>query len=286
MGTVHDAVIVAAGLGTRMLPTSAYIPKELLPLVDVPVLHHLIFEAREAGCSRIHIITSPNKDFTSLEEDLNQMYPMYSKGKNHLNPLDGAEVFFHTQYEQKGLGHAIMMAKDKIQGPFLVLLGDNILTKNHSALTEFKPSMVSKELVEMYNATQQPCASVYDVGIDRVSNYGIVSMQDGSITSLVEKPTSADAPSTFALCGRYLYAADTFDLLEQYSVEEYGELQSIELLRHWMRQGELGAHLLDASVAWYDSGLPLEWLKSQIDHALRRPEYAQQLRQWLDERMD
>ena len=72
MGTVRDAVIVAAGLGTRMLPTSAYVPKELLPLVDVPALHHLIFEARAAGCDRIHIITSPNKEFASLNQDLNQ----------------------------------------------------------------------------------------------------------------------------------------------------------------------------------------------------------------------
>ena len=77
MGRVRDAVIVAAGLGTRMLPTSAYIPKELLPLVDVPVLHHLIFEAKEAGCDRIHIITSPSKDFTTLQNDLASVYSMY-----------------------------------------------------------------------------------------------------------------------------------------------------------------------------------------------------------------
>ena len=128
MGTVRDAVIVAAGLGTRMLPTSAYVPKELLPLVDLPVMHHLILEAKHAGCDRIHIITSPAKDFTSLQENLNSTYPMYAKGREHLNPLDGVEVFFHTQHEQKGLGHAIMMAKEAIAGPFLVLLGDNILT--------------------------------------------------------------------------------------------------------------------------------------------------------------
>ena len=286
MGTVQDAVIVAAGLGTRMLPTSAYIPKELLPLVDVPVLHHLIFEAKEAGCTRIHIITSPNKDFTTLQEDLNRIYPMYSKGNEHLNPLVGTEVFFHTQHEQKGLGHAIMMAKNQIEGPFLVLLGDNILTSNHSALAEFKPSTVSRDLVEMFDTSQQPCASVYDVGIHRVGNYGIVSIQDGAITSLVEKPSPEQAPSTFALCGRYIFAADTFDLLTQYSVEEYGELQSIELLRHWMQRGNLRAHLLGDSVSWYDSGLPLEWLTSQIDHALRRPEYGEQLHQWLKKRLD
>jgi len=285
MGKVRDAVIVAAGLGTRMLPTSAYIPKELLPLVDVPVLHHLIFEAKEAGCDRIHIITSPNKDFTPLQENRTKMYPMYAKGQSHLNPLEGVDVFYHTQHEQKGLGHAIMMAREDIQGPFLVLLGDNILTSNHAALHEFTPSEVSKQLVDLYEEHRQPCAAVYDVGIDRVGNYGIVSLNDAMITSIVEKPEPKDAPSTFALCGRYIYGEDTFELLDQYSVEAYGEMQSIELLRHWMRADTLRAVHLPNTVAWYDSGLPLEWLKSQIDHALKRPEYAQSLRTWLQERM-
>jgi len=286
MGKVRDAVIVAAGLGTRMLPTSAYIPKELLPLVDVPVLHHLIFEAREAGCDRIHIITSPNKDFTPLQENRTKMYPMYAKGQSHLNPLEGVDVFYHTQHEQKGLGHAIMMAREDIQGPFLVLLGDNILTSNHAALHEFTPSEVSKQLVDLYEEHRQPCAAVYDVGIDRVGNYGIVSLNDAMIKSIVEKPEPKDAPSTFALCGRYIYGEDTFELLDQYSVEAYGEMQSIELLRHWMRADTLRAVHLPNTVAWYDSGLPLEWLKSQIDHALKRPEYTQSLRTWLQERMD
>ena len=286
MGKVRDAVIVAAGLGTRMLPTSAYIPKELLPLVDVPVLHHLIFEAKAAGCDRIHIITSPTKDFTPLQENLTKTYPMYAKKQSLLHPLEGVEVFYHTQYEQKGLGHAIMMARDGIQGPFLVLLGDNILTSNHAALHEFMPSNVSKQLVELYEEHKQPCAAVYDVGIDRVGNYGIVSLNDDLITSIVEKPNQEDAPSTFALCGRYIYCEDTFDLLDHYSVEEHGEMQSIELLSHWMRGNTLRAVHLPNTVAWYDSGLPLEWLKSQIDHALKRPEYAQTLRTWLQERMD
>ena len=285
MGTVRDAVIVAAGLGTRMLPTSAYVPKELLPLVDVPALHHLIFEARAAGCDRIHIITSPNKDFAYLNQDLNQTFPTYNKGNTHLNPLQGVDVFFHTQHEQKGQGHAVMMARDEINGPFLVLLGDNILTANHAELSDFKPSAVSKNLVELFERYGRPCVSLYDVGIDRVGDYGIVSLNEGTITSIVEKPSPADAPSTFALCGRFIYGEDTFDLLERYSVEEYGEMQSIELLRHWMKNGELRADLLTNEIAWYDSGLPLEWLKSQVDHALLRPEYQQQFRTWLAKRL-
>ncbi len=286
MGTVRDAVIVAAGLGTRMLPTSAYVPKELLPLIDFPVMHHLILEAKHAGCDRIHIITSPTKDFTSLQENLNATYPMYASGNDHLNPLDGVEVFFHTQHEQKGLGHAIMMAKEAIAGPFLVLLGDNILTSNHASLTEFQASNVSKELVQLFEKYGQPSASVYNVGMDRVSNYGIVSMDEGKIVSIVEKPGQEEAPSSYALCGRYVFADDTFELLNHYSVEEYGELQSIALMKHWMDSGHLHAHVLPDSISWYDSGLPLEWLKSQIDHALRRPEYAEELQAWLNERLN
>ena len=286
MGTVRDAVIVAAGLGTRMLPTSAYIPKELLPLVDLPVLHHLIFEAKHAGCDRIHIITSPTKDFTSIQDNLNVTYPMYGKGKNHLHPLEGVELFFHTQEEQKGLGHAILMAKGAIQGPFLVLLGDNILTSQHASLNEFQASEVSQQLVELFEQYGQPIASLYDVGHDRVSNYGIVSMEEGRITSIVEKPNREHAPSTHALCGRYLFAENTFELLDHYSVEEFGELQSIALMKHWMDAGHLRAHVLSESVSWYDSGLPLEWLKSQIDHALQRPEYAEQLNEWLNQRLN
>ena len=202
MGTVRDAVIVAAGLGTRMLPTSAYVPKELLPLVDLPVMHHLILEAKHAGCDRIHIITSPAKDFTPLKENLNAMY---AKGNEHLNPLDGVEVFFHTQHEQKGLGHAIMMAKEAIAGPFLVLLGDNILTSNHASLTEFQASNVSKELVQLFEKHGQPSASVYNVGTDRVSNYGIISMDEGRIVSIVEKPSKEEAlPHTPYVAGMCL----------------------------------------------------------------------------------
>ena len=285
MGAVRDAVIVAAGLGTRMLPTSAYVPKELLPLVDLPVMHHLILEAKFAGCNRIHIITSPVKDFDSLRENLNTTYSMYAKGSDHLNPLDGMDVFFHIQHEQKGLGHAIMMAREAINGPFLVLLGDNILTSNHAPLSEFQASDVSKRLVQLYEEHGQPSASVYNVGMSRVSNYGIVSMNEGRIVSIVEKPSMEEAPSTYALCGRYVFAENTFELLDQYSAEKYGELQSIAVMKHWMDSGHLHAHVLPDSVSWYDSGLPLEWLKSQIDHALRRPEYAQDLQAWLKQRL-
>ena len=98
MGRVLDAVIVAAGMGTRMLPVSGYVAKEMLPLVDVPVMHHLILEARAAGCTRIHIITSPAKDFSLLLEDMNSKFPSFSNDQSLLNPLGEAEYFIHYQH--------------------------------------------------------------------------------------------------------------------------------------------------------------------------------------------
>ena len=105
---------------------------------------------------------------------------------------------------------------------------NNILTPYHASLENFKPSNVSKNLVEIYQKYGQPCASVFDVGAERVSNYGIVS-HSGMITSIVEKPLFEDAPSTYALCGRYIYSENTFELLDKYSVEEFGELQSMNI---------------------------------------------------------
>jgi len=286
MGRVLDAVIVAAGMGTRMLPVSGYIAKEMLPLVDVPVMHHLILEARAAGCTRIHIITSPAKDFSLLLEDMNHKFSSFSNDQSLLNPMGDAEYFIHYQHEQLGLAHAISMASQSISGPFLVLLGDNILTSNHAATTSFEPSSVSTDLVSLHQETGCACGSVYDVGPDSVNQYGIVSLDGDKVQSIVEKPNKEDAPSTLAFCGRYIFTEDFSALLHRFSVEEHGELQSIAILEHWMNEGKLRAHVLDSTVSWYDSGMPLVWLTSQIDHALRRPEYGDELTAWLAQRMN
>lgn len=285
MGRVLDAVIVAAGMGTRMLPLSGYVAKEMLPLVDVPVMHHLILEARAAGCNRIHIITSPAKDFSPILENMNAKFPSFSNDQSLLNPIGDAEYFVHYQHEQLGLAHAISMASSSISGPFLVLLGDNILTSNHAALSSFEPSTVSKELVSLYLETGCACGSVYDVGYESVNQYGIVSLDGNQVQSIIEKPNQEDAPSTLAFCGRYIFTEDFSTLLNQYSAEDHGELQSIAILEHWMNKGNLRAHVLDSTVSWYDSGMPFVWLTSQIDHALRRPEYGEELTAWLRQRL-
>lgn len=287
MTVVKDAVIVAAGLGSRMLPTSAYLPKESLPLVDVPAFLHLIREAVRAEITRIHIITSPSKDFSTFlesKEDYHQLKPEISKT---LFSLDKSIKFFvHTQHEPLGLGHAILQSLGHIDGAYLVLLGDNIITDKFSSVKKFEPSNASRELISVFNKTGLPCAGIYSVSREEVSNYGVIELDGEKISQIIEKPNIDDAPSDKVLCGRYVFTSDSKDLLmTKFPVSQFGEFQTIELQKYWMNGNGLIAVDL-SEYQWYDSGNPLSWLKAQIDYGLRNPDYSNQLRHWLSRRLD
>jgi UTP--glucose-1-phosphate uridylyltransferase len=283
MAAVEDAVLVAGGIGSRMLPASAAIAKETLPLVDIPAITHLAREAVEAGAKRLHIITSPSKDFTSLLNDnswASAKRPDISK--ELLFPFAEVEVLVHVQETPRGFGDALSCALGSINGPFMVLLGDNILLDSYSSVSDYTASNASKILVEAYEKTSLPCVGLAAVGDPE--NYGVVSMDGHLVKEIVEKPSRENAPSNLVLCGRYLFTADTADLLSKYNFEEYGELQSIALQKHWMgNEGLVGVEL--EGFQWYDSGAPLPWLKSQIDYALRREDMSDEIRDWLKDRL-
>ncbi len=285
MAVVQDALLVAGGLGTRMLPTSASVPKEALPLVDIPALIHLAREAVAAGAQRLHIISSPRKDMTALLGDhawLQEKRPELDP--QLLSPFADVEVFIHIQHEPLGLGNAIECALDEIDGPFLVLLGDNILLDQHTSPNAFSPSKASKKLVESFEKNGLPCVGLLAVRPDEVSNYGVVRQEGARILEICEKPLPEDAPSNLVLCGRYLFTSDAKSLLQHYDVETYGELQSIAIQQHWMKNdGLVGVEL--ANFQWYDSGKPLPWLQAQVDHALRRSDLSTSFREWLQERL-
>ena len=285
MAVVQDALLVAGGLGTRMLPTSASVPKEALPLVDIPALIHLAREAVAAGAQRLHIISSPRKDMTALLGDhawLQEKRPELDP--QLLSPFADVEVFIHIQHEPLGLGNAIECALDEIDGPFLVLLGDNILLDQHTSPNAFSPSLASKKLVESFGKNGLPCVGLMAIHPDEVSNYGVVRQEGARILEICEKPLPEDAPSNLVLCGRYLFTSDAKSLLQQYDVETYGELQSIALQQHWMKNdGLIGVEL--TNFQWYDSGKPLPWLQAQVDHALRRNDLSTSFRAWLQERL-
>ena len=285
MAVVRDALLVAGGLGTRMLPTSASVPKEALPLVDIPALIHLAREAVAAGAQRLHIISSPRKDMKGLLGDhawLQEKRP--NLDPQLLSPFADVEVFVHIQEEPLGLGNAIECALDEVNGPFLVLLGDNILLDQHTSPNAFSPSKASKKLVENFEKNGLPCVGLLAVLPDEVSNYGVVRQEGARILEICEKPLPENAPSNLVLCGRYLFTPDTKDLLQHYDVNTYGELQSIAIQQHWMKNdGLIGVEL--TNFQWYDSGKPLPWLQAQVDHALRRKDLSPSFRVWLQERL-
>ena len=275
MAAVEDAIIVAGGLGSRMLPASGMVPKESLPLVDIPAISHLAREASHAGVKRIHIISSPAKDFSSIIADNSELENIRTDiDPNLLSPFNDVDVQVHVQSVARGLGDAINCALHSINGPFLVLLGDNIVLDNYSTPSNYIPSNASKLLVDNFQQNGLPCVGL--IAVEDPQNYGIVSLHGNRITTIIEKPNPEQTPSNLALCGRYLFTDDTANLLNKYSFEDHGELQSIAIQKHWMNNnGLIGVEY--SNFKWYDSGNPKSWIRSQIDYALNREDLADDL---------
>ena len=295
MGEIKDAVIVAAGLGTRMLPASAAIGKEVLPLVDVPGIFHLIWESVKAGCERIHLVISPEKNnYVNILKPSQDLINTLEKqvtnfSENMIAPLPkNIELFTHFQKEPKGLMDAISCATNNINNAFLVLLGDNLLIDSHNNPKEMGPekgSSASLELVSNYNKNSRPVVGIKSVQEKSLSKYGVVKLNGEKIIGIIEKPSPKDAPSNLVLCGRYIFTPKMINLMDKYTFEEYGELQSIVIQKHCMEEegGLLSVKL--NQYQWYDSGNPFSWIKAQVDHALRRDDIGSDLNEWLTNRL-
>ena len=286
MEHVRDAILVAAGLGTRMFPVSALQPKETLPLVDVPLLTHLVMEAKAANIERLHVVLSPIKSLEGFFADQSALAAYRDDIDATLfNIAEGLELHTHIQLEPKGVGNAIEAALDGITGPMLIMLGDNLLMDVHAPTSAYQPSNASRYLVEAYQKTGEPTVALMEVEPEDVVHYGIVDLDGTRISSIVEKPTRSEAPSRFALCGRYVFPSTTQALLQTYSYALHGDLQTIALQEHWMNEGTLHGLVLQ-DTQWYDSGSPLLWLQAQVDHALRRPDMSSSMRAWLQRRLN
>lgn len=293
MGGVRDAIILAGGIGTRMLPASLYAPKEALPLVDTPIINHLIWEAAKAGVERVHLVLSERKkDF---------LYQFLDSGAIHGDEVrvdlpresltlgvDGVQIVAHVQSTAGGVADAISVAIDQIDGPFLVLLGDMLIINSHVSPKKSGiewASEASLELVKMFESTGIPCVGVYPVESTQVCKYGVVGLSENRVVEIVEKPDESLAPSNYVLCGRYVLPGNTAEILEQYPISKFGELQSIHLLNHLIEGEGLMSVKLD-EMKMYDSGEPLGWLKSQIDHALNRDDMSEELIDWIRSRIE
>lgn len=259
---VQTAVIPAAGLGTRWLPQSLAAPKELVPIIDRPVLHYVVEEAAAARIRRIVLVISPGKEalvnYFSRPEGLVEMLKKdgrLSEIEPLLTLLRRVEVCAVYQDEPRGLGHAILCARDEVgDGPFAVLLPDELFDGKPQPLRQLLDAATEKDAA----------VSLLEVPAGEVSNYGIVAgKKEGKLLRIaraVEKPTRRAAPSRLALVGRYVLPADTFELLRSTSPDSKGEIQLTPALARLAAQ----ARLLGATVRCkrFDAGQPRGWFEA------------------------
>jgi UTP--glucose-1-phosphate uridylyltransferase len=282
---IRKAVFPAAGLGTRFLPATKAQPKEMLPLVDKPIIQYVIEEAVAAGLTKIIIVTGRGKN--AIEDHFDTSYELEkmleTRGKTDLLEQVRAvsnmiNVSYVRQGETLGLGHAVLMARDLVgDEPFAVMLGDDIIDS-------LVPCM--KQMVEVFERHQGPVIAVHQVPRSEISAYGVIdgTPEPGNgrvyrIRDLVEKPRAEAAPSDLAIIGRYILTPDIFDCLESTSRDEGGEIQLTNGLRALREKRQLYGYRFEG--IRHDAGNKLGFLKATVEFALKRPDLGGPFREYL-----
>jgi UTP--glucose-1-phosphate uridylyltransferase len=280
---IRKAVLPLAGLGTRVLPASKVIPKEMLPVVDKPTLQYIVEEAVAAGIEEIIFVTSRSKrsieDHFDAFPELEQVLERKGKRKE-LEELrrvqEMASYVTVRQREPLGLGHAILCAKEVVgDEPFVVILGDDLVSPDTPCL----PRMM--EIHEQYGGS---VLCLVPLPPETIPSYGIASVEElGSnvlkVTHLVEKPSLEEAPSNLGIAGHYIITPDIFALIEQTPPGKGGEIQITDALEVQSRKGR--CYGLRFTGVRYDTGGPLGLLTASIGYALQRPDIAPALRDYM-----
>lgn len=271
---IKKAIIPAAGLGTRFLPATKAMPKEMLPILDKPTIQYIVEEAARAGIEDIIIVTGKHKraieDHFDIQKELETT--LYEKGKLELldrvqYSTELANIFYVRQKEQKGLGHAIYTAKQFIGNePFAVLLGDDIVESDNPAI---------KQLMEQYESTGKSVIGVQTVPETETHRYGIIDpkTQDErlyEVNRFVEKPEKGTAPSNLAIMGRYVLSPKIFDYLETQTEGSGGEIQLTDAIERLNKDDKVYAY--DFEGQRYDVGEKIGFVKTTIEYALKDQE--------------
>lgn len=285
MKKVRKLVIPAAGLGTRFLPATKALPKEMLPIVDTPAIHYIVKEAIDAGIEDIIIITNETKhvmeNYFDVNFELETRLRQSGKDKmaDQVNKIAHmANVYYVRQKEPKGLGHAILCAKSFIgDEPFGVILGDDLVVSEKPALGQ---------LIEAYNKTGTSVLGVQEVPHDQTYKYGIIKpvsdKNDGKLIQVedfVEKPKVENAPSDYAVLGRYVLTPDIFDALVNTKPGVGGEIQLTDAIKATMSNHKLYAYNFDGQR--YDTGDKFGYMKACIDFSLKNPETSEKVKQYI-----
>jgi len=276
---VRTAVIPAAGLGTRFLPVTKSVPKELLPILDKPMLQYVVEEAAEAGIERVIVVTSRGKEsiaayfqaMPDLEERLADSGATALAAKVRA-AAELAQVSFVIQEQPLGLGHAVLTAEEAVAGePFVVILPDDIIA--HS------PGVVA-QMLKVHENTGGGVVAVEPMPWERVHNYGVVDATPvddrvHQIQGLVEKPTRQEAPSNLTIVGRYILPPEIFDHLRRTPPGTNGEIQLTDALLLLLTHHELYAY--EFLGTRYDGGTPLGLLRASLEFGLAREDTRQEV---------
>jgi UTP--glucose-1-phosphate uridylyltransferase len=286
MMKVRKAVFPAAGLGTRFLPATKAQPKEMLPVVDKPIIQYGVEEAMASGCVEIIIITGRGKqaieDHFDVSYELEKM--LEERHKTDLLKIvrsisDMIYVAYVRQKEALGLGHAVLMARELVGNePFAVLLADDVIDNQVPAL---------KQMVDVFNEKQCSVIAAQVVEGKMISSYGVFDAQavDGfngrlfEIRNMVEKPKPEEAPSNLAIIGRYILTPAIFDCLSKTSSGAGGELQLTDGMRMLLKREKMYAYVYEGRR--YDTGDKLGFLKATVEFALKREDLGGEFREYL-----
>lgn len=287
MAKITKAIIPAAGLGTRMLPISHAVPKEMLPIVDLPAIFHLVEEAVNSGITDILVITNRDKDAMEDFFDLSIEYgqALSAKGKTKeaqrlYDIANMANVFFLRQKETKGLGHAVGRARSFVGNePFVVMYGDDVI---------FSETPVCCQLIDVYKKYGKPVVGVKPVPWADVAKYCSLKVDavDGETnvtycTDMIEKPKPGEEFSNLSILGRVLLTPDVFDIIDNLPTGAGGEIQLTDAMAKIAR--ESGVYALEFEGDRYDLGSKFGFLKANIVKGLTHPETAESLREFIKE---
>ncbi|HEY0500178.1 MAG TPA: UTP--glucose-1-phosphate uridylyltransferase [Kutzneria sp.] len=286
----HTAIVPAAGLGTRFLPTTKAVPKELLPVVDTPGIELVATEAAQAGATKLVIVTSPGKDavanYFRPQPELEQT--LEARGKTELlakvqRATKLLTVETAIQDKPLGLGHAIGCAEGNLDGSddaVAVLLPDDLVL----------PTGVLSKMAEVRARLGGTVLCAFDIPREEISAYGVFDVRETGdddvkqVVGMVEKPKAEDAPSTFAAAGRYLLDRAIFDAIKRITPGAGGELQITDAIAMLINEGH-PVHVVIHRGGRHDLGNPGGFLRAAVDFALDHPEYGADLRSWLEGRI-
>lgn len=285
MQKIRKAVIPAAGFGTRFLPETKAMPKEMLPIVDKPTIQYIVEEIKASGIEQILIISGHAKraieDHFDSSPELEQH--LYESGKMDLlkevRQVASVKIHYTRQQYMRGLGDAILCAKEFMDGePFGVILGDDVVYNGSG-----EPAL--KQLISQYDKTGGTIIGCQLVRPEQVSSYGIINGTPTEnpdllkVKNMIEKPSIEEAPSRFAALGRYVITPEVFKILEQTKPGKGGEIQLTDALRVMAKNGTVYAYNFKGKR--YDTGNKLGYLKATVEFALRRDDIGPEFRQYL-----